>query len=76
MEEWSYSSLIFILELDEDEWSASHPAHFTPRGKILVPTGWEAGWTSKLVWTLEKRKISCPCQESNPGHPTLSLLLY
>jgi len=30
--------------LDGGEWSASHPNHFTPRERALVPIRLEAGW--------------------------------
>jgi hypothetical protein len=48
-----------------------------------VPNEYEAGWPPELVWTgptdsldtAEKIKIFS-CQESNPGHPAYSLLLY
>jgi hypothetical protein len=34
------------------------------------------GGPQRELDSLEKRNISCPCQESNPGLPTRSLSLY
>lgn len=34
-------------------------AALLPGEEPLVPTGWEAGGASGLVWTLEKREIIC-----------------
>ena len=33
----------------------------------LVPTGWEFGWVVVPFWVLLRRKVLCPCHESNPG---------
>jgi hypothetical protein len=58
--------------LDGGEWSASRPGERVPGihrigGRVGPRTGLDA---------VEKRKISCPCQESNPAHSTGSLSLY
>jgi hypothetical protein len=52
------------------EWSASRPGRFTP-GKRVHGTHWIGGWVSPRAGldAVEKRKISCPCRESNPGRP-------
>jgi hypothetical protein len=43
-----------------------HTPAALPLGKEpLLPIGWEASWAPQLMWTLEKRKICCPCWESN-----------
>jgi hypothetical protein len=44
------------LALDGGEWSASHPSHFTPEKRALVPTIKEAGWNPELVWTWWQRE--------------------
>jgi hypothetical protein len=48
--------LFITSALGGDEWSASRSVPFTTGKKPLVST----------VYVKEKRKISCPCQESNP----------
>jgi hypothetical protein len=35
----------------------------------VVPTGYEAVWAPKLVWTLWRRETLPPCRYSNPGRP-------
>jgi len=65
------------LALDGGKNSASSPGHFTP-GERATGTHWiegQAGPTAGLD-TVVKRKIPCPCQESNPGHPAHSLVNY
>jgi len=48
-------ALAFLnLATDGDEWSASHPGHFTPRAQ--VPTDYEAGWAPELVQTRRLRE--------------------
>jgi hypothetical protein len=47
------------------------PAVLPPRKKPPV-----ASWAPEPVSTLEKRKISCPCRESNAGSPACSPPLY
>jgi hypothetical protein len=52
-----------------------HASTALPRGKSTPPpppsTHWIQGWVGPRVGleAVEKRKISCPCQEQNPGHP-------
>jgi hypothetical protein len=63
--------------LDEREWSASRPDHFTP-GEIANGTHWIGDWVGPRVGldVVEKRKI-LPCRESNPAHsPSLYRLSY
>jgi hypothetical protein len=65
--------LTFVL--DGGEWSASLPSLFTARERA-PGTYWIGGWVdprASLI-AVAKRKISCPCQESNC--PTHSLSLY
>jgi len=38
------------------------PAALPTKKEPLVPTG-EAVWSLESVWTLGKRKSSCPCQQ-------------
>jgi hypothetical protein len=47
----------------------SHPSHFTPTKRALVPTGSKTGWALEPVWRLWSRENLLPYQESNPGHP-------
>jgi hypothetical protein len=77
MGEWSYSST--ILDLDT-RWRLV--VSFTPRP--LYPwerspcTHWMRDWVDRRggLEAVEKRKMVCPCRESNPGRPTRSALLY
>jgi hypothetical protein len=48
------------------------PAALLPGKEALVPIGWEAGWAPEPVWTLWRRKISCPCRESNLGREPIA----
>jgi hypothetical protein len=42
-----------------------------------VPVGKEAGRAPEPVWTLRnRRKVSCPCQKSNPSHPVCTRLTH
>jgi hypothetical protein len=68
--EWMYRSAIFTSALVEGEWSASLPRRFTPEKRAPVPTGWEAGWTTKPVWTARRRENSWLYQDSN-SDPTV-----
>jgi len=60
-----YVSLTSALE--SGEWSASSPGRFTPRQRT---TGHPL---DRRLDKVAKRKIACPSQESNPGHPACSL---
>jgi hypothetical protein len=51
-------------------------AALLPVKDLLVPIGVEAGWAREPVWTLWRRKQSCPCRESNPGLPARNVSLY
>jgi hypothetical protein len=55
-----------VWALDGGERSASCSGLFTP-GEIVPGTHWIEGWVGPRASldTVEKRKISCPCQESN-----------
>jgi hypothetical protein len=49
------------------EWLASRPCRFTP-GEKAQGTHWIKGWVDLKadLDTVEKRKVFCPFQESNP----------
>jgi hypothetical protein len=53
----------FTSALDGGEWSASRPGRYTH---------WIRGWVGPRAGLddVEKRILSCPCRESNPGSPT------
>jgi hypothetical protein len=57
------------LALDVGEWSASCPGYFIPGDH------WIGGWVGPRVSldAVEKRKISCPYWELNPGCPAHGL---
>jgi hypothetical protein len=65
--------------LDGNKWSASSPGRFTLRERA-TDTHCVSGWVAprRGLYAVEKRKLSCPCQESNPvSTPTeLSQELY
>jgi hypothetical protein len=67
MEEWRYSATILDLGT----------RRFTPWEKA-PGTQWIGGWVGPRAGldAVEKRKISCPCWESNPGRPSRGPLLY
>jgi len=48
--------------------SASRPGRFTTGKVSMVRIELETGWGRELMWTREKREISCPCQESIHSH--------
>jgi hypothetical protein len=56
--------------LDGGKWSASHSGHFTHRERA-PGTHWIGGWVGPraVLDAVVKRKIHCPCQESNPSTP-------
>jgi hypothetical protein len=69
--EWRYSSTHSLTSaLDGDEWSASCPSLFTPKGRAPA-THWIGGWVGPraVLDMVVKRKIPSPCQELN--HRTL-----
>jgi hypothetical protein len=43
------------------------PAVLPPKKESMVPTGLDAGWARAGLGAVGKRKISCPCRQSNPG---------
>jgi hypothetical protein len=59
--------LFLTSVIDGDEWSASHTYSFIPRERAPYAHclgGW-VGLGASLDY-VEKSKIFCPCQESNP----------
>jgi hypothetical protein len=48
--------------LDGRKWSASRSGLFNPGNIPLVPVEWKAVWPQS---PLNKKEISCTCQESN-----------
>jgi hypothetical protein len=56
------------LALDGCEWSASRPGS----GERTHGTHYVGGWVGPIAGldAVEWRKISWPCWESNPGHPS------
>jgi hypothetical protein len=58
--------------LDGGEWSASRPCRFTPR-ESAPGTHWIGGSVGPraILDAVVKRKISSPCQESNPRTPSV-----
>jgi hypothetical protein len=69
--------LFLTSVLDGGEWSTSIPGRFTP-GERALGTHWIEGWMGPRagVEAMEKRKISCPCQESKPGRSVRSSWLH
>jgi hypothetical protein len=60
--------------LDGDEWSASHPNHFTHGKRALLPV---RGWVDPRATIGEvEKKRSCFCHTLNPNCPTHSQLHY
>jgi hypothetical protein len=56
--------------LDEGEWSASHSSRFPSREKELGTRWiWDLVGPRAGLDAVEERRITCPCQESNPGPP-------
>jgi hypothetical protein len=66
----------FNSPLDEGEWSASRPGHFSSRERA-PDTHWIGGWVGLRAGldTVVKRKIPSPCRDSNPYHPARSPVL-
>jgi hypothetical protein len=61
--------------LDEGEWSVSCPGFFTP--EVGAPgIYWVGDWVGPRAGldSVKKRRISCPCRESNSDHSTCSLV--
>jgi hypothetical protein len=81
MGEWRYSSTIHSFihspfltsKLDGGEESASHSCPFIHRKR--APSAHWMGHRAGLD-TVKKRKIFCPCLESNLGLPAHTLMLY
>jgi hypothetical protein len=59
-----------ILDLDGDEWSASHPGRFTVTEKA-PGTHWIGDWVGRksVLDTVVEGKIPSPRRESNPRTP-------
>jgi hypothetical protein len=69
--EWRYNSTHSLTSsLDEGEWSASRPGHFTPRERP-PGTHWIGGWVGPraVLDAVVKRKIPSPRRESSPRTP-------
>ena len=64
--------LIHKLSISGDEWSTSHPDHFTPGERDLIPNEYEIGWTPQLVWTLWSRNRSLAPARNQTTLPQLS----
>jgi hypothetical protein len=66
----------FNSGLNGDEWTASRPCRFTPE-EIALVSHWIGGWVGPRFGldAVEKRK-TCLYQESKPGWPARSPLLY
>jgi hypothetical protein len=64
---WSYSSTILNLALDGGELSALRFSRFTS-GEPALGIHCIGGWVGPRAGLsiMEKRKISCTCQKSNP----------
>jgi hypothetical protein len=70
MRKWRYSSTIFDLGT-RWRWVVSlTPQSLYPRGKIPGTHGIR-GWVGPRAGLddVERRNISCPCRDSNPGRP-------
>ena len=70
-----YLHLFLMPTLDGGEWSA-HSSCITPgEGTSSLPIEYEADWGHRAsVDILEKRKISCFCQDMNPEHSLVTVL--
>jgi hypothetical protein len=58
--------------------SATRRGRFTPGKRAPSDSHWIGSWVGPRggLNAVEKLKIFCPCQESNPGRPARSPLLY
>jgi len=67
-----YAPAILSLVPDRSDWSTLCPSHFTT-GQRHHSTHWTGVWagTKTSLDDLEKRQISCSCQELNPGSSSL-----
>jgi hypothetical protein len=57
-------------------WSLSCYSYFTSREEPLYPMHGGLGGPHRKLEHGSKEKNSCPCQESNSGHPASSPILY
>jgi hypothetical protein len=58
--------VLIILALDGSEWSVSRPGHFTSRERAPC-AHWIGDWMTRAdLDDVEKRRICCPCRETNP----------
>jgi hypothetical protein len=74
--EWRYSSTNLSLGTRRSEWSASHPGRFTS-GERAPGAHWIGGRVGPRVGLdAVKRKIYCPCRESNPARPDRSYPIH
>jgi hypothetical protein len=76
--EWTYSSTTADFDT-RWRWGVSYmPQLLYSWGRSPSNTHWIGGYMGPLggLDTVKWIKISCPCQEMNPGHPAHSLSLY
>jgi hypothetical protein len=68
VEEVNVFHSFLTLTPDGGEWSSSRPNRFTP-GENASSNHSIEGWVGRRACldVLEKRKVSCPCWDSNPG---------
>jgi hypothetical protein len=68
MGEWRYSSTILTSAIDGGKWSVSRLSRFTLE-EGAASTHWIGDWVGPRAGldTVECRKISCFCRESNPA---------
>jgi hypothetical protein len=78
MVEWRHSSTILDLGTRWRRDVSFRPWLLTPWGKSpQYPMDRRLGGPQELIWMLWiKKKISCPCWESNPSRPVRSPSLY
>jgi hypothetical protein len=69
--------LFLTSALDESEWSASRPSHFI-FGKMVPGIHRTGGWLGLTAGldAIEKRKMPCLYQESNPSSSAVHPLAY
>jgi hypothetical protein len=77
----AYSSILLDLDTARRLMVSFTPRPLYPRNRARG-THWIRGWVGPraCLEAVKKRKISCPCRESNPGRPapspSLSQLYY
>jgi hypothetical protein len=69
------SSTVLYLSTRWRQWSASRPCRFSPRDTAPpYPLDRRLAGLHRGLNCTEKRKISCPCEKSDPSRPTRSLV--